>query len=83
MKPHPQVVFRKVGDETVLVHTGTNRIYSLNPTGAAVWELLAAGHDAPRIREQLQRTYNVEPARLTREVDELLASFAREGLLEA
>jgi Transglutaminase-like superfamily/Coenzyme PQQ synthesis protein D (PqqD) len=37
---HPDVVWRWVDDEAVLVNVKTNRIYSLNPTGARLWELI-------------------------------------------
>jgi hypothetical protein len=34
-----------VDEEAVLVNLKTNRIYSLNPTGARLWELISVGND--------------------------------------
>src|SRR5215207_8182687 len=39
----PNVVAQRIGDDVVLVHLRTNRIFELNATGGRVWALLAAG----------------------------------------
>jgi hypothetical protein len=72
IRPHPQVVFRRVGDEIVLVHLATNQIYSLNATSARCWELLAAGRNQDEIERQLQREFDVEDEEVRSEVRRLL-----------
>jgi hypothetical protein len=37
VQPNRDVVARRLKDEIVLVHLRTNRIYSLNRTGARFW----------------------------------------------
>jgi hypothetical protein len=81
LRAHPDVVYRRLGDEIVLVHLETNRIFALNATGARLWELIEAGHDEVEIRAQLLQTFDVTPARLNREVDSVLADLAAEGLV--
>ncbi len=80
-RPDPQVVFREVGGETVLVHLATNRIYALNPTGARVWDGLGRGVPLETLRAELAAEFKVEPDRVAREVDALVAELRREGLL--
>jgi hypothetical protein len=69
---HPSVVFTRLNDtEAVLLHLETKRYYSLNETGARLWELLATTElpDAlwqklrmntkwmPRLHERASRTF--------------------------
>jgi hypothetical protein len=81
MRPNPKVVAQVVGKEVVLVHMGTNRIFSLNTTGAALWELLTAGRDVAEMRASLLERFDVEPAQLDREIGALLESLKREDLV--
>ncbi|MGZ4315496.1 MAG: PqqD family protein [Gaiellaceae bacterium] len=80
--PVKDVVFRELGDEAVLVHLGTNRIYSLNTTGARFWGLLCSGLTRRAAEDELLVEFDVSPAELRREVDELLGSLRSEGLVE-
>ena len=68
---NPDVLFRRLDDEMVLVHMKTNEIYALNPTGARFWELFAEGHPRERIEERLLAEFEVEHAQLTAEIDAL------------
>jgi hypothetical protein len=81
VRPSQDVVFRHLEDEAVLVHLGTNRIYSLNSTGARFWELLAGGRDRSEIKEQLLSEFDVSVEQLEEEIEALLASLVSEGLV--
>jgi hypothetical protein len=80
-RPIPEVAFRELEGEVVLVHLGTNRIYSLNETGARFWELLAGGSDRAEIERQLLDEFAIEPDDLRQEIDSILISLASEGLV--
>jgi hypothetical protein len=80
-RPVPDVAYRELEGEIVLVHLGTNRIYSLNETGARFWELLASGSDRPEIERQLLDEFIIEPEELRREIDSMLGALADEGLV--
>ena len=81
LRPAPDVVSRRLDDEVVLVNLQTNRIYSLNSTGARFWELLAEGHDRAAIESRLLGEFEVAPERLSAEVDALLAALSQAGLI--
>ena len=81
LRPHPDVVSREVGDDLVLVHLKTNRIYSLNRTGARLWQLLDSGCTRAAAERQLLDEFDVDEAQLRREIDDQLAELAREGLV--
>jgi hypothetical protein len=80
-RPIPDVVYRELDGEIVLVHLGTNRIYALNETGARFWALLAAGNDRAEIERTLLDEFKVEPAGLQQEIDSMLGALAEEGLV--
>ena len=81
LRPNPDVVYRRLEDEVVLVHLGTNGIFALNSTGARLWQLIEQGHDEAEIRARLLQEFDVTPSRLNREVDSVLAELAHEGLV--
>lgn len=78
---NPDVLFRRLGDDMVLVHMKTNEIYALNPTAARFWELYSEGLSRGQIEDQVQAEFAVEPAQLTAEIDALLADLARHDLV--
>jgi hypothetical protein len=80
-RPHPDVVWRRVGDETVVVNLRTNRIYSLNRTGARLWELISAGHDAEAAAATLLTEFDVDEGELRTEIAAALKELAEEGLI--
>ena len=80
--PSAEVVSRRVGDEVVLVHLGTNHIFALSPTGARFWELLSDGSSRREIEEQLLKEYEVSRDEVSAEIDSLLTTLEAEGLVE-
>lgn len=81
LSPSPDAIATRVGDEIVLVHLDTDQIYSLNPTGARIWELVCEVADRAEIARRMLAEFDVAPAELEAAIDELLASFAASGLL--
>ncbi len=82
-KPHPDVVFKFLDDEAVLVHLGTNRIFTLTQTGARFWQLLTEGKGRPAIEDQLLDEYDVTRPELIAEIDSLVRELAAEGLVDS
>jgi hypothetical protein len=80
-QPHPDIAWRRVGEEVVVVNLRTNRIYSLNHTGARLWELLSAGHDREAAEAALMTEFDVDEDELRREVAAVLEELGKEGLI--
>jgi len=64
-KPSPNIVPRKTGDEYVLVPLSNNiadmdRVYTLNETGAFIWERLDGKTDLATILKEMQKTFDVD-----------------------
>jgi hypothetical protein len=83
LRPNPDVIARRLGDATVLVHMSTNRIFELNETGTRVWEMLGQGLDPDRIVLHLVEDFDVEDAQAAGELKRLLVQLQEEGLLSS
>jgi hypothetical protein len=81
MKPNPNVISRRIGDDIVLFHLDSDRFYELNGTAARFWELLNEGQDTAEIRNQLLKEFSVEAEQLDGEAATLLDSLRREDLI--
>ncbi len=81
VKANPNVIFRRLGDEIVLFHLGSDRFYELNGTAARFWELLNAGQDDAQIRERMLAEFAVDPEQLEGEAEVLLDSLRQEDLI--
>lgn len=77
---HPDVLTRKVGEEIVLVHMGRNTIYSLNVTGARLWELWSEGMSRADAVEQLLHEFDAPRETVEAEADRLLELLQKEEL---
>lgn len=81
LKPNPNVLFKRLGDEIILFHLETDRFYELNGTAARFWELIAAGHDSAQVRKQIMEEFAVEANEFDAEAKSFLASLKQEDLV--
>ena len=81
VKPNANVLFKRLGDETVLFHLETDRFYELNGTAARFWELLHAGCDVAEIRNQMIQEFEVDPDQFAGEAETLLTFLTQEDLV--
>ena len=75
------VAWRRVGDETVLIHLKSKQIYVLNPSGGYFWHLLDGRDDAPAMLAGLESETSV-PADARGAVDRFIAKLAEADLVE-
>jgi hypothetical protein len=76
-----QVISRDIDDETVLVNLETERIFTLNSTGARFWQLLGEGQKLDQISRQMQLEYEVNATDVEKEIGDLLNLLIEEGLV--
>jgi Coenzyme PQQ synthesis protein D (PqqD) len=81
LEPNADVIGQQLGDEVVLVHLKTNRIFELNRTGARFWSLLQEESDRARIEEAMRAEFDVSAQDLTNEIDHLISRLAAEDLV--
>ena len=66
----------------VVLHMGTKRDYSLNETGARVWQLLEEGMSERDAAARLVDDYRVDQSEANAAVVQLLDELLAEGLVE-
>jgi hypothetical protein len=75
------VVFRRVGEETVLLDFERGVYFGLNEVGTRVWELVEAGKEEEEIVDTLTGEYEAPRPRIAEDVAALLGELASHGLL--
>ena len=78
----PDVVDRRLDDRIIVVNLESNRIYELNRTAAALWELLQDGVEDYELESRMLERFQVEPALLRGQIHETLRLFAERGLID-
>lgn len=79
----PDAVANRMGDQIVVVHVGTDRIFELNSTAARIWDLLSEGRNRSEIERVLSEEFNVSEAEAARQIEELLKSLVSENIISA
>lgn len=73
---------RDVGSDFVLVNLATGSYFGLNPVGARMWALLAAGLGTGEVVAAVSAEYGVPGERAAADLKRLLAALAEQGLVE-
>jgi len=75
----PDVSWRSIEGQAVLIHNQRGEIRVLNETGTLVWEHLEEGLDS--IARRLAETYEVDPENALRDAEELIADLLQAGAI--
>ena len=76
-----EAAFADLPDGGVVVHTGTKRYYSLNPTGARIWTLLETTGDLNEAAAMIVTEYGLPLGEATRAVADLTDGLLAAGLI--
>jgi hypothetical protein len=79
----PDVLFRVVGEEGVLVNLKTNLYLGLNPVGTRMWNLLGRASSIQEAYDELLQEYEVEPSQLRADLKEFIDHLLSQMLIEA
>jgi hypothetical protein len=78
----PDVLFRMVSDEAILVNLNTEVYLGLNAVGARMWDVLNSASSIEAAYETLLGEYEVEPQQLRADLEELLGQLLGQKLIE-
>ena len=76
------VKFREEKFGGVLFETRSEKVFTLNPTAAAIVKEIQAGHDAAEIERRLHNRFDDPSGTLAQEVRTLIADLRQKGLVE-
>ena len=78
----PDVLFRFVGEEAVLLHLKTETYLGLDQIGTRMWDVLTRAPSIQAAYDALLDEFDVEPARLRQDMGEFLEELVGQGLIE-
>jgi hypothetical protein len=77
----PDAVANRMGDQVVVVHVGTDRIFELNFSAARIWDLLSEGKDRTEIARTISQEFSLPEAVAVRQIQDLLQSLIAENII--
>jgi hypothetical protein len=78
----PDVLFRTVGDESVLLNLKTEMYLGLDAIGTRMWTVLQESPSIDAAYDALLQEFEVSPEQLRTDLGELLGKLISYGLLE-
>jgi hypothetical protein len=78
----PDVVFRLVGDEGVLLNLNTGQYLGLNASGTRMWSILTTASSVQTAYDALLQEYDVEPPQLRADLAEFIGQLRDKRLIE-
>jgi hypothetical protein len=82
VKVAPDVLFRMVSDEAILVNLNTEVYLGLNAVGARMWDVLNSASSIEAAYATLLEEFEVEPQQLRADLEELLGQLLGQKLIE-
>ena len=79
----PDVLFRLVGEEGVLLNLKTELYLGLNTVGTRMWSVLGSASSIQAAYDDLLREYDVEPTTLRADLEEFIDQLLGQKLIEA
>jgi hypothetical protein len=79
----PDVMTRKVGDETVILHLAEGSYYGLDAIGTRIWTLLAQGKPPMAVCDAIVAEYEVTRSRAEQDLEALLTELLARGLVKS
>ena len=86
-KHNPDVVYRKIADEYILVPIHRNVgdmddcIYTLNAMGAAIWEMINGKRSEEEIRDLITKDFEVEKIEAQNDLEKYIRKLQESGAI--
>ena len=78
----PEVLFRELAGEAVLLDLKSQRYFGLDPVGTRIWQLLDEQRRTDSILATMLEEFDVEEAKLREDLDAFLDQLKDAGLIE-
>jgi hypothetical protein len=78
----PDVLFRLLGDEAVIVNLRTEKYLGLNPVGARMWNVLTTAPSIESAYDTLLGEYQVDASELRRDLAEFVEDLSAQQLID-
>jgi hypothetical protein len=78
----PDVIFRLLDGEAVLLNLKTGNYFGLDPIGTRAWELILEHRSLGQVHSALLEEYDVDADRLAQDLLTLVKEFCTKGLMQ-
>lgn len=78
----PEVMYRTVGDEAVLLNSKKQSYFGLDPVGARMWLVLNESGSIQAAFDSLLAEYNVSAPQLQKDLEAFIETLVEQGLVE-
>ncbi len=75
------VIFRKVGNEGIILHLLDGIYYSLSETSLPAWESISNGYSLQTAVDQITSEYDVDVETVVQELENLIEDFLKYNLI--
>ena len=76
-----KVAWRIIDGEAVIMNLNKGNYYSLNNSGAMIWNMLSENKDRSNIVEEILKEFKVSKSRAEKDLDTLLKDLLKEDLV--
>ncbi len=77
-----ELIWRRIGDEIVIITSDGMATHILNKTAARIWELCDGAHGAPEIADRLCQLFDVPSDQAKMDVNEVIGQLLNLGLIK-
>jgi hypothetical protein len=80
--PNPQVLFREIQGEGILLQLENGKYFGLNDVGTRMWQLIVEHQSLQIVLARLESEYDVDAAELRTDLLRLVDDLSRNRLLD-
>jgi hypothetical protein len=80
-KKNPDIIWKNVKGEIVLLNPVSGKYYGLNKVGCAFWEKVDGKRSLSEITSLLLEDFNVEKERLVKDIEDLMKTLTGNNLV--
>lgn len=81
MKISHEVIEERIGGDVMILSLVTERFYTLNESGAALWDLVKSGANSERLAEELIHRFNIPADVATADASRFIEDLVRMKIL--
>jgi hypothetical protein len=81
MRPSPDVVWRDLEGEAVLLDLVSGIYFGLNEVGTRIWQMLDEGCDVSRVIDVIASEYDADRSEVEKDLRALLGELHKRGLV--
>lgn len=76
----PEILWRVVGDEALLLDTISGNYFSLDPIATEIWLRLNKGEESDKVADAIAESYSIDTVRARADITDLISDLRDAGI---